>query len=344
MRKFVIVIVVLFFCSGWYLYLYYPQQVMPIALEVEVDTPNYFKYHNDCLHPCIRKLDNGSYAMVQSPYYGWNNKVENPIYYTSSDYMRWKNGLLVADTPKYGFNSDPNLYIDRRDTIILWREGFTPLCDSLQTSYVTVGVHFRRPESITRKTVFVVNDKINGDIEQCPILICHNDRYYLYAAWYQYEPTRENLGIAIWECSNLNEPDFKLIDTIRLNPIYTVDKCAQIKIGGHLFFVPKPLKHDLWHFDLFEYNKKLYMVSVAEKGDNIMLSVSDDYKHFKTFQKPLINNHYSENTVHYRQYYYKPTAFVENDTLYLFYTANSKSDSKLNQMFCSKAKMSDVLK
>ena len=66
-----------------------------------------------------------------------------------------------------------------------------------------------------------------------------------------------------------------------------------------------------------------------------MISVSKDWKHFKTRKKPLINNHYSENYTGYRQYYYKPTAIIQNDSLYLFYTANAKEDSKRNQLFLS---------
>lgn len=75
------------------------------------------------------------------------------------------------------------------------------------------------------------------------------------------------------------------------------------------------------------------MVSVAEKGDNIMLSVSEDWRHFKTYRKPLVNNHFTENYCCYRQYYYKPTAFVKDDILHVFYTANVKDDSKKNQLF-----------
>ena len=86
------------------------------------------------------------------------------------------------------------------------------------------------------------------------------------------------------------------------------------------------------------------MVSVAEKGDNIMLSVSEDYKHFKTYRKPLVNNHFSENYTEYRQYYYKPTAFVKNDSLFVFYTANAKDDPNRNQLFFTAEKITKIIK
>ena len=182
-----------------------------------------------------------------------------------------------------------------------------------------------------------------GDLVQCPIMIKHQDKYLFYAAWYQYGPEREGKGIAIWEGTSLSDPDFRLIDTVAFDEPYVCDKLYQLRIGKKLLFFPKPKKYDLWHFDLFEYNGTLYMVSVAEKDDNVMLSVSEDWIHFKTFRKPLINNHFSENYVGYRQYYYKPTAVVENDTLCLFYTANAKDDPNRNQLFLSKMPMNDIV-
>ena len=108
-------------------------------------------------------------------------------------------------------------------------------------------------------------------------------------------------------------------------------------------FFPIPKRYDLWHFDLFEYNGKLFIVSSAEKDDNIMLSVSTDWKHFKTCKKPLVNNHYSENYTGYRQYYYKPTAIIQDDSLFLFYTANDQEDPKKNQLFLSVKVMKDLM-
>ena len=137
---------------------------------------------------------------------------------------------------------------------------------------------------------------------------------------------------------------YQFVDTIPFGSCYTVDKSAQVRLFNYLFYIPEPLYHDLWHFDLFEYAGKLYMVSVAEKGDNIMLSVAEDWKHFKTFRKPLVNNHYTENYCHYRQYYYKPTAFVKEDTLHVFYTANAKDDPARNQLYHTSLPIKEILK
>ena len=344
-KKIIYGLMVVMLCAiAVYTYLYYPQQSMPIGEPVHVTTIDTAKYHNDCLHPCIRyDLQSEKYYMAQSPYYGWNHEVENPMFYSSDTYMRWSQCRLMADTPERGFNSDPNIYIDKSGKITyIWREGYTPFCDSLGTSYVIVGGELDALCQL-KKRVYCQNSIEKADIVQCPIMIEHNGRHYIYAAWYLYEPVRKNKGIAIWQ-EQPNGESFKLVDTIPFKSCYTVDKCAQLRICNHLFYFPKPIYHDMWHFDLFEYNDKLWMVSAAEKGDNIMLSVSEDWKHFKTFRKPLVNNHKTQNYCGYRQYYYKPTAFVKDDTLHVFYTANAKDDSLRNQLYHTSAPLDYVLK
>ncbi len=337
-----IVLVTIFIACAIYAYMYYPQQLMPIGEMIEVHTIEPEKYHDDCLHPCIRyDAKSCKYYMAQSPYYAWNNKVENPMLYVSNDYKVWSKGKLIADTPEKGFNTDPNICLSNGEIYYLLRECFTPLCDSLGCSYVTIGGVLAEGQ-LHNKHVLCTHTSHADDTEQCPIMIEHNGERYIYAAWYQYEPDRKNQGVAIWKEQAEGEP-FKLVDTISLDRCYTVDRCAQMRLFGHLIYLPKPLYHDMWHFDLFEYGGKLYMVSVAEKGDNIMLSVSDDWKHFKTLRKPLVNNHYTENYCGYRQYYYKPTAFVKDDTLHVFYTANSKDDPKRNQLYHTAAPVSNVL-
>lgn len=312
---------------------YYPTQSMPIGKKIEINTPFIEKYNNDCLHPSIKYINDSLYLMAQTPYYGWQNKLENPIYYVSNNPYNWKNGKLLVDTPLTGYNSDPNLFYEDGKVYLYYREGSTPLCDSLNTNFITLGGEIVNDSIIDFKPI-LINRMLGGDTEMCPILIKKDSIYRFYGVWYEFEPERKNKGIAIWE-SSYADKDFVLKDTIEFDAIYTVDRCVQIKLFDYIFYLPIPLKHDLWHFDLFEYDNKLYMVSVAEKGDNIMLSVSEDYKHFKTYKKPLINNHYTENYVGYRQYYYKPTCFVKNDSLYLYYTSQDKENPAKNNLYLS---------
>jgi len=343
-RGIIIAIIIVFFVGGAYSAVFYPRQSMPYGKEISVETPE--RYHNDCLHPCIRVFDD-RYFLSQSPYYSWNSKYENPLFYQSDNETNWRNGIELQATPSTGYNSDPNIIVDGKLVYYVWRECGTPLCDSLHCREAIVGGYVLN-DKLDMKRMLATNTWVQGDYTQSPTLSCkHNNEggktYFIYSAWYQYEPERINKGTAIWESNSLDNPDFHIIDTIRYANCYTVDQIKQIKIGNKLYFIPKHQKHDLWHFDLFEYNNRLWMVSVAEKGDNIMLSVSEDYHHFKTFFMPLINNHYSETNTGYRQYYYKPTAFVRNDTLFLYYTANAKDDPKRNQLFLSKKPMSTYL-
>lgn len=324
-----------------YFYRFYPQQQMPVGEEIEIKTPEFDKYRGDCLHPCVREKGEGGYAMIQSPYYAWNNKVENPMYYCSNNLKDWGMGTLLDDTPETGFNSDPNVFVEGDTVFAFWRACFTPRCKENGMEEIVLGGRVDAGQ-VTDLQSYIYNARSEGDVTQCPILMKHDGKYYFYAAWYQYKPERKNKGIVIWEGTSLTCPDFKLIDTLEFDNPFVCDKLFQKRIGKRMWYVPFPKRYDLWHFDLFEYDEKLFMVSCAEKDDNIMLSVSTDWKHFKTCWKPLVNNHYSENHIGYRQYYYKPTAIVQNDSLYLFYTANAKEDPSRNQLYLSIKAMKDL--
>jgi len=339
-----IILILLFFI--FYCYLFYPKQSMPVGEFVEVISPDYKKYHNDCLHPCIRFIPSGfagyNWWMIQSPYYNRNNKIENPILYYSKDKtfpLNWEFKSLICDTPIKGFNSDPSLFYEENKLWIFWRECLTPLCEKLKVSMATVGYSTVDGVNFSELKVYLTQKGKNYDMEQCPILIKRKNKYLFYAAYYQYEPVRKNLGLAIWEGNSLDKPDFSIKKTIPFESILTCDKFKQLRISNHFIFIPKPLKHDLWHFDLFEYKNKLYMFSVAEWGDNIMLSISDDYENFKTIAKPLVNTHYSEQYTGYRQYYYKPTGYIDNDILYLYYTSVGKDNTQNNELYFTKGKI-----
>lgn len=123
---------------------------------------------------------------------------------------------------------------------------------------------------------------------------------------------------------------------------YSREAYGDLPIAGYDVFLPLPIKHDLWHFDLFEYNDKLYMVSVAENGKNIMLAVSDDYVNFDFIRNPLVSSRYNQNIENYKQRYYKPTAFVQNDSLYLYYSSIGKEDRNLNELYLSTIAWKDL--
>jgi hypothetical protein len=323
-----------------YLIRFYPKQLMPVGKRISIQTPEPDKYHNDCLHPCIRHIPEGfcgyQWWMVQSPYYNRDSSLENPILYFSKDIdipVNWEPVAIVRDTPPMGFNSDPALFYENGKLWIFWREFQTPLCEQLGVEKATVGCYTTDNNTFSPAQVFLTDNSKNEDREQCPLLIKQDSSYLFYAVHYQYKPERKSLGIAIWAGTSLENPDFVYKETIKIRPVYTCDKWKQGRIGKRLLFIPKPLKHDIWHFDLFEYNDKLYMVSVAEWGDNIMLSVAEDYENFKILRKPLVNSHYSEQFLGCRPYFYKPTGFIVSDTLHLYYTSMGKDDRNLNELY-----------
>ena len=136
-----IILAIVVFGVGIYVWLFYPQQLIDSKTiqPVDVTTPEPEKYHNDVLHPCIRKMSNGKYVMVQSPWYKCQDGIENPILYISDDPMHWNNGIVVEDTPAKGYNSDPNVFVEGNRIYIFWREVDTPYSESLGVRMAFVG-------------------------------------------------------------------------------------------------------------------------------------------------------------------------------------------------------------
>ena len=168
----------------------------------------------------------------------------------------------------------------------------------------------------------------------------------LYASWYEKLPIRRYRGIAIWQSEDLESPNFLLKDTVFVKPVKVPDKYKQLKIGAKLLFIPCMKEQNIWHFDLFEYKGSLWMVSCGDMDDNILLSRSDDYKNVHTYSLPLVNNHYTETKMGERLYFYKPTAFVRNDSLHLYYTGNTRKSLEewTNKLYYSVESMETILK
>lgn len=326
-----IILAVLIIGIGIYVRLFYPnQQVDAKTIQyVPVTTPDEEKYHNDVLHPCIRRMDDGRYVMVQSPWYRYQDGIENPILYISDDPMQWENGIVIADTPEKGYNSDPNVYVEGKRIYVFWREVDTPMCEKLGVSCATVGVYTDdEGRTFSKKNVYLSSKESTIDTEICPILIKKGDVYRFYATWYERDrKNRYNLGLAIWEGTSLEQPDFELKKTVPFPTKYICDKYKQLKVFGHIFFIPMPHKFDLWHFDLMEKNGRLYMLAAEEMKDVVMLAESYDWENFELIRKPLVNAHYVENYVEYRQTYYKPTMCRVGENVRLYYTTNDKKEA-----------------
>ncbi len=189
-----------------YLVRFYPKQLMPIGQHIPIQTPNPNKYHNDCLHPCIRHIPEGfcgyNWWMVQSPYYKRDSSLENPILYFSKDRdipINWEPVAIVRNTPPIGFNSDPSLFYEDDKLWIFWREFETPLCKELNVYKATVGCYTTDCKTFSPVSVYLTDNSTDEDKEQCPILIKKGSSYLFYAVHYQYKPFRQSRGIALWK-------------------------------------------------------------------------------------------------------------------------------------------------
>lgn len=290
-------------------------------------TPEPEKYKDDCLHPCVRYIEEGfaghQWWMVMTPYPDRNSKYENPMLYYSDDRdipVNWKFAAIVQDSHEEGYNSDPNLFYEEGKLWIYWRECNTPACKKEGATKITLGVFTVDGVTFSNPSIYLKQFGMHEDTEMCPTLAKIHDVYYFYATHTLLQPVRQSKGLCIWKGSSLLSPDFQMIETIKLSTPYTCDKYKQKKIFGKLVFIPRPLKHNTWHFDLILYKNVLYMVSVDEWGDNIMIAASADYRNFRFRSTPLINNHYNESKGFARTYYYKPSIQVINDRIFLFYT------------------------
>jgi hypothetical protein len=323
--------------------LYDPKQRLAPGRQCEVTTPDPEKYQNDCVHPCIRRLQDGRYVMVQSPWPAAQDGVENPILYFSEDPATWHDGVVLKDTPATGYNSDPNVFEENGRIYVFWREVDTPRCQKYGKSRMVMGGIVGDDGKMTEEKVYITADADSTDHTICPTLIKHNGKYYFYTLWRRRKSFLRNLGITIWEGTSLENPDFKLIDKVKVNNPLVWDRFFENKFFGRLFFIPVIKRYDLWHFDLFEHDGRLYMVSSDEMDDFVMLSESRDWRHFTTVKTPLLNNNYSDKIVGHRQRFYKPTAQVVDNQLYLWYTYTDGWPYK-NKLFLSTIGVEELFK
>lgn len=313
---------------------FYPKQSFPPGININLNIPD-VKYNDDCLHPCVRFVENGfighKWWMIQSPYFNRNSKIENPILFYSDEKipLNWKFFKIVKDTPQKGYNSDPNLFFEDNKMWILWRECYTENCDANDSEcivcakYTSDGIKFSDEIILLKQKSIKSNDNILS-----PSLLKYKDVYYLFTVDYQFLPQRKNNSIVIWESPNLIETEFKVKCKCASDNILTVDKWKELQVLNTILFIPKPLRHDIWHIDLFEKDNKIFIVSVSEWGDNIMLSELIDFKYIRTNHKPLLNNHALQKTLKRRTYFYK-SSFVNNGNKFIFYTTTENNSNKL---------------
>lgn len=323
----------------WFVVRFYPRQSMNVAELIEIETPE--KYQNDCLHPCVRRFK-GDLYMVCSPHPYGNDLLENPLLYRCMDEQnhRWEFICEVKDTPLMGYNSDPCLYTEDDRLYVFWREYQTETCKKHGVDKATFGkLSTDKGQTFSDHTLFLTESEESVDAELCPIMIKANGRQLFYTVDYQLFP-RKKKGMNIWEGDLADGQRFRLTKSLKFSNTFIGGSYYKIKLLGKIFHMPKILKHKLWHFDLYSYGTKLYMASVREWGQVIMLSVAEDGENFKTFKTPLVNIHLWG--IARTNKLYKPSFFIEDDQIHLFFTLTNKQTS--NQLYYTKIALSKYIK
>lgn len=303
---------------------------MQLGVSVLAWTPDAEKYQNDNIHPCVRYIPGGlgghDWWMVTTPYPNYTVSAENPILYYGDSVngeppLSWQGGIVIEDTPAYGYNSDGNLFYDGTGLWIFWRENNTPSCEANNTTRGVFGVYTTDGVNFTQKKFFAPlgfsESGKTGDCEMCPCVVKIDNAIHLFGTYYEFTPVQQCYGLCSW-----NIQDNNLVDNV-----FVLDK----KIG-----ILTPIGFDFWHFDMFEYDGKFYCVATAEDAKKIMLGVSPDGFNYKFWGTPLISTEITGG-----DYFYKPTALVLNGVLYLWHP--NRINGK-NQIYMTSKNMEDVLR
>lgn len=285
---------------------YTKYDAIELGIKINAPTPQIERYFNDLIHPCVRFIPEGfaghKWWLVASPYIGFNRFLENPILYfgdstdDSLPPINWIAVGVIEDTPKTGYNSDPNIFFNGEGLWIFWRENYTPDCITQKISRGTFGKYSLDGTTFKGKRLFATELTDSIDSEMCPIVFSIDGQIKLFGCHHKFPQKRRiPLGLTIWDLPD-NDFDNAFVKTIDVMPSY--------KKG-----------FDFWHFDIFAYEDKYYCVASNEKGNEILLGQSNDGINYRFWDTPLL----SSTGTRGRSYFYKPSAMVYNGMFYLWY-------------------------
>ena len=278
----------------------------PLKDEVMLEYKLPEEYGDFAVHPCVRYIECGiggyQWWMVLSPYPNYDTSKENVLLFRGDSEhkdtppVKWKYVKEVCGTHQKGFNSDPNLYYDGKELWVVWRECETenlpegvPICCTMCTK-TTDSIQFTEHHIIAHNEFDQEDGR--GDSSMCPILVNYGGKLKMYASNYVYKPNLKPLGTSRYNYDE-NGKMFKLEGVYKSDSEY----------------------FDLWHFDMFECNGYLYQIITGQFGNAIYLGRSKDGIVFKYSKKPL----YSYPWFIKKNFFYKPTAQVFDDKLYVFF-------------------------
>lgn len=271
-------------------------------------------YGDWAVHPCVRYIPEGlgrsCWWMALSPYPGFDTTKENILLYKGENTkdsvipLKWTFVKEVSGSHSKGYNSDPNLYYDedKKELWVIWREWETknvpdesPLCCTL-FSKTNNGIKFSTPEILALNRC--AQDNLPADTQMSPTVIDFGGFRYLYGVHYSFEPNLFPRGFCRYEYDGMR---FELSDS-------------------------RPWKDrsfDFWHIDMFQHSEYLYQVITGRSGNAIYLGRSKNGLDFEYSHRPL----YSWRWFVRKNYFYKASALVYNDNLYLFFPRKQKNNS-----------------
>jgi len=286
-------------------------------------------YQQSQTHPSILYFPNGwngyTHWLGTTPYPDSNNKYENPcIYYANPSTPDFPPNVFtgIPKNPIYprpsngGYNSDIELFLHHDTLYAFNRENYDRREIEVQSSLD--GFNWS-----ATKHVYSSNDVVGKEVLS-PSIIHRNSKLYIYHlngdAGNSYTGRCTSMEIMVG--TSLSKPDFKF------------DKYGS-------FINQEESQIQAWHFDLFEYKNKLFMVFCGRKIDKqnpmyTYLAVSEDYVNFYIYEKPLIN---CFNT-------YRPTAYIDKDDNFILYfsvVGNYVGDGTVRAIGVAKIEMPKLL-
>jgi hypothetical protein len=269
-------------------------------------------------HPSIlffpNKWQGYSHVLATTPYPNADIRYENPcLYYASCKdsptvFNPNPNNPVISPPPDIkAFNSDPCLFFEKNRLYLLNRKcERIPDLREIEVCYSDDGRNFSVPKTI-------ITSKADEKELLSPSIIRHENKMKIYFLDGNAGISKNGRckGLEIYEGSGFEHSDF------------TYFKKGQFLNSEELGIEP-------WHFDLFEFGKKLYMVFCGRNRHqkslrnpmNTYLAVSEDYQNFRIFATPLVRLLKT----------YRPTAYMdEKGILHLYFSvvgkiAKDKSD------------------
>ena len=313
--------------------------------------------HGDVVHPCVRYIPNGflghKWWMVYTPYYGSNDKTENPIlcYADEEDVIpptHWQVHCQVQGQPQNGYNSDPALLFTNNRLYVFWRENLTIRCSANGFARATFGAVVEENGISSVFGPVVGTEDAEVDSETSPAFIEEKDGSYRCLATHITFHSKKIKKMPLFLQRIIN-PVALVLDLLGLWSQQKAHGMAQWvcdKVDGTykyertIMFENQNVLYRPWHIDFFEWDKKIYAIVQSNQCNaDICLAESDDRVHFRFFKKPLMTNETCGKVG-----IYKPTAGVVNGNFFLYYTAQDKDNRALNKLYLTVMDFSELLK